>query len=161
MQKLKKRPARLSAIRSILQKNDIRTQDELLALLENRGFQLTQATLSRDMKALNVVRVMKSGLYCYKIPADTTEGYLPPRKKASCAVISHAISGNIAVLKTLPGYASIVGAIIDNECKYDGILGTVAGDDTLIVVLKEAITPEELDKAMSPIIPEILNINKQ
>lgn len=160
MQNVKKKPARLSAIRSLLQKNDIRTQDELLALLESRGFELTQATLSRDMKSLNVVRVLKSGSYCYKIPTESPARYLPSHSKASCAVFSLALSGNLAVVKTLPGYASIVGALIDNDCKYDGILGTVAGDDTLLVVLKEGVTPEELDEAVSPIIPEILNIKK-
>ena len=75
------------------------------------------------------------------------------------AIVSIEFSGNMAVLKTLPGYANSVTVLIDNE-NYFEILGTIAGDDTIMIVLREGVTRQELVNAMTSIHPEIHKLYK-
>ena len=127
---MKERSDRHEAIRLLIAGRKIESQEELRALLENEGFDVTQATLSRDLKYLQVDRVSAGGDGYYyalreqEIESDLIRGW-----------VSIDFSGNLGVIKTLPGHADSVAIAIDTF-EFETVLGTVAGDDTIIVVLK-------------------------
>ena len=129
---MKERSDRHEAIRRLIAGKRIESQEDLRALLEIEGFDVTQATLSRDLKYLQVDRVSAGGDGYYyalreqEIESDLIRGW-----------ISIDFSGNLGVIKTLPGHADSVAIAIDTF-EFETVLGTVAGDDTIIVVLKSA-----------------------
>ena len=140
---MKKKANRLDAIKMIISSKDISSQDELLKALEQEGFELTQATLSRDLKQLKVAKAANvSGKYVYVLPNDILYKRMNLQSASemlmSNGFISLRFSGNLAVIRTRPGYASSMAYDIDNrECSE--ILGTIAGDDTIIMVLREDV----------------------
>ena len=123
--------ARHFAIRDILNSQDIRTQDELRRSLQRRGMRVTQATLSRDMKELGVGRMVHGGVLLYTIPSQTESSTLRPIVGAE--VLGMNANEFLIVIHTLPGAAHTVGEYIDVQNAPD-ILGTVAGDNTLLVI---------------------------
>ena len=128
---MKKKANRLDAIKMIISSKEVGSQEELLQELGQEGFELTQATLSRDLKQLKVAK------------AASMNGF-----------ISLHFSKNIAVIRTRPGYASSMAYDIDNR-ESDTILGTIAGDDTIMLVLREGATPTAVRHFLSLIIPNI------
>lgn len=138
---MKDRTARHEAIKRQIQEHRVSSQEDLLSFLHNQGFDVTQATLSRDMKMLQVRKTYDgfSG-YFYTMP---DEGHIKePHKNYTQDLlrgwISIQFSGNLGVVRTLPGHADSVAIALDNMA-LDGLLGTVAGDDTIILVLEEGI----------------------
>ena len=123
-------PERRSRIIEIINSGKIRTQDELLSILKKKGIDVTQATLSRDMRAIGAVKVhdIDAGFH-YRI----TES-----KKSSAGNIFIKVehSGKFCIVKTQPGYASAIASIIDRS-SIPGIMGTLAGDDTVLVVIRQ------------------------
>ena len=138
---------------------EVGSQEELLQELNREGFELTQATLSRDLKQLKVAKAASmNGKYVYVLPnnimykrsTDQSAGEMLRNN----GFISLQFSGNIAVIRTRPGYASSMAYDIDNrECP--AVLGTIAGDDTIMMVLHEAASHEEIRVFLSQIIPNI------
>ncbi|MCD7033214.1 transcriptional regulator ArgR [Metabacillus sp. GX 13764] len=128
-------------IREIITHNDIETQDELVDCLKNGGYNVTQATVSRDIKELHLVKVpMMDGRYKYSLPADQRFNPLAKLKRSlieAFVKIDHA--GHMIVMKTLPGNANAIGALIDN-LDWDEILGTICGDDTILIICR---SPED------------------
>ncbi|QOY36061.1 transcriptional regulator AhrC/ArgR [Anaerobacillus isosaccharinicus] len=124
-------------IREIIANREIETQDELVDYLKNGGFNVTQATVSRDIKELHLVKVpMQDGRYKYSLPADQRFNPLQKLKRSlmdSFVSIDHA--NNLIVMKTLPGNANAVGALIDN-LDWNEILGTICGDDTILIICR-------------------------
>lgn len=128
-------------IREIISRNDIDTQDELVDYLEKSGFTVTQATVSRDIKELRLVKVpAKNGKYKYSLPEASNLAEIPEDhslKRLERALIDTFINvenaGNLVVLKTIPGNAHAIGALID-QTNWDEILGCVCGDDTCLIV---------------------------
>lgn len=124
-------------IREIIANREIETQDELVDNLKNAGFNVTQATVSRDIKELHLVKVpMQDGRYKYSLPADQRFNPLQKLKRSlmdSFVSIDHA--NNLIVMKTLPGNANAVGALIDN-LDWNEILGTICGDDTILIICR-------------------------
>ncbi|MDQ0156444.1 transcriptional regulator AhrC/ArgR [Robertmurraya andreesenii] len=124
-------------IREIIVNNDIETQDELVDYLKNAGYNVTQATVSRDIKELHLVKVpLLDGRYKYSLPADQRFNPLQKLKRNlmdAFVRIDHA--GNLLVMKTLPGNAMSIGALIDN-LDWEEILGTICGDDTILIICK-------------------------
>jgi transcriptional regulator of arginine metabolism len=136
---MSKRQDRLNAIRDIVIRQEVGSQEELLQTLSEEGFNLTQATLSRDLKQLKVVKTTNhEGKYIYAIPGQPHQSTEPrvTMSRLGDALISIDFSGNIAVIRTAPGYASSMAYNIDNQANGD-ILGTIAGDDTIMLVLRE------------------------
>jgi len=141
-------------IREVLQSNEVGSQDILLKILMEKGFELTQATLSRDIKELKIIKVPTSkGGYTYQfsenIPAIQDEAPL-----SSFGFASIEFSGQLAVIKTRPGYAMAIAGEIDNKAsRY--ILGTVAGDDTILLIPRENVSREEVVASLSVFIPNL------
>ncbi|MFC0269889.1 transcriptional regulator AhrC/ArgR [Metabacillus herbersteinensis] len=128
-------------IREMITNNEIETQDELVDLLKDIGYNVTQATVSRDIKELHLVKVpMMDGRYKYSLPADQRFNPLQKLKRSLMdAFVKIDSAGNMLVMKTLPGNANAIGALIDN-LDWDEILGTICGDDTILIICR---TPEE------------------
>ena len=130
-------------IRELITENDIETQDELVEHLEYQGFNVTQATISRDIKELHLVKVpSSSGKYKYSLPADQRFNPLEKLKRLIMdAFVKIDHTHLFIVLKTIPGNAHAIGALIDN-LDWTEIMGTICGDDTCLIICrteKEAI----------------------
>lgn len=127
---------RLKEIKDILSNRQINKQEDLLNILHRRGFDITQATLSRDLSILNVARKNSAKFgTIYFIPEESNT-MTSQQQDFLYGAKSLAFSNNLAVLKTLPGYANSVGALIDAK-EISQILGTVAGNDTVLIIIKE------------------------
>ena len=129
--------ARQTAILSIIEQNDIETQEELAGKLRDMGIVVTQATVSRDIKELRLLKVLSgSGGYKYAT-ADKAEHGLSERfvRMFKDSVLSVSSAGNIVVLKTLSGSANVAGEAID-AMRLPEILGTMAGDNTVFAVVQ-------------------------
>ena len=157
---MKSKNSRLDAIKLIISSKEIGSQDELLQELSKEGYALTQATLSRDLKQLKVAKAASmNGNYVYVLPNNTmykrmTEQHSVHEMLRYNGFISLEFSANIAVIRTRPGYASSLAYDIDSK-EFDVILGTIAGDDTIMLVMREGCTRTELKNALSLIIPNI------
>ena len=151
---------RLEALRLIISSQQLGSQDELLTALQKEGFKLTQATLSRDLKQLKVAKAASmSGNYVYVLPNETmykrvsTPNTIREMLKVP-GFMSINFSGNIGIIKTRPGYASSIAWNIDNS-DISEILGTIAGDDTIFIVIKEGTKHQEIINALSEVVPNM------
>ena len=140
---------RQQSILDILQAGPVYSQDELAHRLQEQGITSTQATLSRDLKALRISKVPGEG---YVVPtrgrslsADFTSG-----------ILRIQFSANLGVIRTRPGLANAVAVLIDNRMVFP-VLGTIAGDDTILLILRNGSSPEDVLDALSPLFPEIKN----
>jgi len=146
-------------IKEIITSNNISKQEELLKILQKEGFNITQATLSRDLKELNVgTKYSDEYGHIYFLP-ETEDNVTKKVPSDLEAVVSLEISGNLAVLKTLPGFANSVGAIIDNK-KIKTIAGTVAGNDTILIIIKDKIKKTEFVNSLADEFTNIIKILK-
>lgn len=131
------------AILDIIEKQDIETQEELADALRTRGIQVTQATVSRDIKELRLLKVLTpSGAYKYAT-ADKAENGLSERfiRMLSESLLSVAASNNLIVVKTLSGSANVAAEALDS-LHWPEILGTLAGDNTILLIIRtEADVP--------------------
>ena len=153
---MKKREGRINVIKTIISNHEVGSQEELLQLLDNNGFMLTQATLSRDLKLLKVAKTVNNkGKYVYTLPDASNMNKNAFKHQVepiiSRGFISLQFSANIAVIRTLPGYASGMAYHIDNQTNGD-ILGTIAGDDTIMLVLKEGVDYQVINEYLSLIL---------
>ncbi len=125
------------AIREILARELISTQDELCEALRKHGYDVTQATVSRDIKELRLTKIPDKNGYHYALPDVTNpkSSLERMRRVFKDSVINVNYSQNIIVIKTLPGTAQTVGFVID-AMDNPAILGNVAGDDTIFVLIK-------------------------
>lgn len=154
---MKKKSDRLQTIRRIIADSRISSQEELLRRLQNKGFNLTQATLSRDLKFLQVAKVAGGGDgYVYVLPGVVGSEVVardPDRMNfLEEGFRGIQFSGNLSVIKTLPGYASTLAAVIDNAGLWE-IIGSLAGDDTILLILKEGVTRNDLKAALKRHMP--------
>lgn len=124
-------------IREMITENDIETQDDLVDRLKSLGYNVTQATVSRDIKELHLVKVpMMDGRYKYSLPADQRYNPLEKLKRLIMdAFVRIDTAGYFIVLKTLPGNANALGVLIDH-LDWDEILGTICGDDTCLIICR-------------------------
>jgi len=154
---MKKRTERLLTIKRIISSYRISSQDELLDKLDELGFKYTQATLSRDLKFLKVAKVVDESLgYVYMLP-EMRSIKEEPKSKSDLTIngfISIDFSENLAVIKTLPGFAASIAFAIDNLKAYE-ILGTIAGDDTILIIPREKVLRTDLRNLLAMVIPEI------
>ena len=152
---------RLETLRMIISSREMGSQEELLAALQEEGFKLTQATLSRDLKQLKVAKAASmGGNYVYVLPNVTMYKRVssPAQVKEMMQVpgfISINFSGNMGVIKTRPGYASSIAYNIDNS-NIPYILGTIAGDDTIFIVISEHASEADVVTALSKVVPNMV-----
>lgn len=128
--------------REIIRDKIISSQDDLLKLLKDEGFSLTQATLSRDLKKMKISKISDplSG-YRYILPEES----VPKPKSDVRGFLSLAYSENMVIIKTLAGYASPLAVLMDNNPS-DLVVGTIAGRDTIFVALNEKNGDREIFK---------------
>lgn len=129
---------RRQAIASLISSEEIASQDDLARRLAEAGVKATQATLSRDLDALGAVKVKRGGRLAYALPDENGSDWAEGRLDAIIAewVIGAEVAGQLIVLRARPGSAHIVGAAID-QAQWPGIAGTIAGDDTLFVAVRD------------------------
>ncbi|MEW5567576.1 transcriptional regulator AhrC/ArgR [Rossellomorea marisflavi] len=134
-------------IREIITNRDVETQDELVDSLKNAGFNVTQATVSRDIKELHLVKVpLMDGRYKYSLPADQRFNPLQKLKRTlTDAFVKIDAAGHMLVMKTLPGNANAIGALIDN-LDWEEILGTICGDDTCLIICRSEAETEVISQ---------------
>lgn len=123
-------PERRARIIEIINSGKIRTQDELLSILKSNGIDVTQATLSRDLRAIGAVKVhdVDAGFHYRISESNNNSG------RKLYIKVEH--SGQFCIVKTQPGYASAIASVIDKS-SISGIMGTLAGDDTVLVVIRQ------------------------
>ncbi|WP_134698853.1 transcriptional regulator AhrC/ArgR [Ammoniphilus sp. YIM 78166] len=134
-------------IREIIANRDIETQDDLVDILRGMGYNVTQATVSRDIKELHLVKVpTNDGRYKYSLPADNR---FNPQQKLKRTLMDSFVSidqaDNLLVMKTMPGNAHAIGALIDNLDWHD-ILGTICGDDTILIICRHKEAADDSTK---------------
>ncbi|HNW49547.1 MAG TPA: ArgR family transcriptional regulator [Prolixibacteraceae bacterium] len=156
---MKTRLQRQVAIRNIIVQNKVTSQEELLMLLKRKGFGLTQATLSRDIKSLKIVKTPDThGGYIYVLSKEeaaiTRPKEVPGASYLADGFVSIDFSGNMAVIKTRPAYASSFAAVIDSASPFE-ILGTIAGDDTIFLVLREGVEKGDMIEFLEIIMPNL------
>jgi transcriptional regulator of arginine metabolism len=150
----------MEALRMIIPSQEMGSQEELLQALKQEGYVVTQATLSRDLKQLKVAKAATMrGNYVYVLPNDTMYKRVstPLRVKEMMQVpgfLSINFSGNMGVIKTRPGYASSIAYNIDNN-HIEEIIGTIAGDDTIFIVIKQGVTKEDVIDALREVVPNL------
>ena len=146
---------RLQTIRKIVSMNSLESQEELLAALREEGFVSTQTTLSRDLKQLRISKVrVRNGHSIYALPREGQFEPVPTPEDIKLTRWRLNFSGNLMVVHTPPGHASMVAYDIDNA-KQPCFLGTVAGDDTVIVVLTEDADRELAGRIIRDLIPKL------
>lgn len=160
---VKNREERILMIRKIISAEVISSQDHLQTRLLEMGMDVTQATLSRDLKTLHVIKVSdeKAG-YIYRIPGKELFDKSPSNPDLlrmnflAEGVLGIEFSGNLGVMKTLPGYAGGIALAIDNSNSPE-IMGTIAGDDTILLVMREGIGRNDVIRALITIMPKLEN----
>lgn len=159
---MKSRNDRLEALRLLLSRREARTQEDLLRELRKMGFITTQGTLSRDLKLMKAVKVNHGNGFCYILPQDpryqrAVTAITAPEFLRHTGFLSLDFSGNLAVMRTRPGYASVMAMDIDRQQLPD-ILGTVAGHDTILILLREGLERQEAIDQIAQAIPAIKSV---
>jgi len=158
---MKVKNSRMEAIKMLISSQELSSQEEVLHALEVEGFKLTQATLSRDLKQLKVAKAASmNGKYVYVLPNETMYKRISNPKSVmemiqSPGFVSINFSGNIGVIKTRPGYASSIAYNIDNS-NIPEIIGTIAGDDTIFIIIKESAFKRDVIDALNMVIPNLV-----
>lgn len=157
---MKSKKDRLETLRLIISSQEMGNQEELLAALRKEGYVVTQATLSRDLKQLKVAKAATMrGNYIYVLPNVTMYKRVstPAQVKEMMQVpgfLSIHFSGNMGVIKTRPGYAGSIAYNIDAS-HISCILGTIAGDDTIFIVVAEGTQQKDVVSALAAVVPEM------
>ena len=149
---MKKR--RQEVILELIAKYDIQTQDELIRRLADAGYDVTQATASRDVRELKLTKASDGrGGYHYVVTNAVHSDQIHFNSAIVQSIHSAEASNNLIVLKTSPGLASAVAASVDNM-KIPQIIGCIAGDDTILIVLKDDESAVEIAKKIHSMILE-------
>jgi transcriptional regulator of arginine metabolism len=150
---------RHNQIKRIILDSKIASQDELLDSLRKVGFELTQATLSRDLKEIRVGKIVdpsKGSVYVLHEQLKQSNQQVNIPLIPVNSVLSVVFSYHLCVVRTFPSFASTVANYIDSS-QLAEIAGTVAGDDTILVIPREGYTQKEILKALASVIPDIEN----
>jgi len=149
------RYTRQNKIVELISKNEIDTQEKLAELLKTSGFDVTQATISRDIKELQLVKtLMPSGQYKYTLPEQNTKQTNDRFIKIFKDTIqSVAYSGNLIVVKTLTGCANAACEAIDS-LEFPHILGTIAGDNTVLLICDDAKNASVIDSRFDELLSQ-------
>ena len=148
---------RLSVIRKIIRSEYISSQEELIERLEESGVSITQSTLSRDLKFMHVAKIPhKEKGYVYVLP-NSSRNDIGVSTNLSDNITDIAFSGNMCVITTKPGYASAISVPIDSRGIYE-ILGTIAGDTTILLILREGFDMDMLMEQLCALFPTLKSL---
>ena len=147
---------RQNAIITIINKKNIETQEELAEELQRHGYIATQSTISRDIKELKIVKIAIDNEH-YKYSVKTSDGVESKAKYKNIlfeTVTDVNFAQNLLVIRTFPGMANAAAAAIDHIFQNE-ILGSIAGDDTIFIVIKQGVNEEEVITALSEVVPNL------
>ncbi len=144
MQKIQ---SRQQALREIISTEQVFSQEDLMAKLSERGISATQATLSRDLKALHIIKVPRQG---YKLSQNAH----PTPSGLGIGITGVEINGPITVIRTQVGFAPAVATFLDRH-PLPPVMGTVAGDDTVIIATRKGYSEDQILDSLSKILPDI------
>ena len=130
---------RQAKLLELIEKGLVASQSDAVSLLEKAGLQATQATVSRDLEEVGAVRERGR----YRIPAGSSQYGAPRAQVFREFVINSLVSGNMIVFRTPPGHAGVVAAALDRN-PIKGVLGSIAGDDTVFVCTDEKLSTESV-----------------
>ena len=153
---------RLEVIRVILSSQSIGRHEMLQKELERNGMSVTQATLSRDLAKMRAMKVITPEGYRYVLPDSplyrrTVSQQVVPQVLRNSGFERLDFSGNLAVMHTRPGYASGLASDIDAH-KLHNVIGTVAGDDTIILVIAEDVTRQDFVDELATVVPAVKSV---
>jgi transcriptional regulator of arginine metabolism len=148
--------ARQQAIADVVSDRRVRTQRELVAALQDKGFRVTQATVSRDIAEMGLLKVRADGAQIYALPSDEAAVEVGGQQRLAELLSDLPIevrrSGTMLVIRAVPGTAHAIAAALD-RAKWTGVLGTIAGDDTLFVACTD-------DRALARIRQRLLRLGR-
>jgi len=145
---------RIKQVAHIINSNEVHSQEELLNLLNNNGLNTTQATLSRDLKELKASKIPDGkGSYIYAL---STKEFSRISGGLGNEIKSIEFAGNFGILKTISGFASPVAVLIDSK-NLPCVAGTISGDDTVFVVIRDNFTRDDLIELLKFDFPDINN----
>ncbi len=148
--------ARQQAITDVVQDRHLRTQRELVAALQDKGFRVTQATVSRDITEMGLIKVRVDGALVYAVPSAEEAVELGGEQRLvqllSDLPIEVGRSGTMLVIRAVPGSAHAIAAALD-RAHWQGVLGTIAGDDTLFVACID-------DRALSRVKKRLIRLGR-
>lgn len=154
---MKTKVQRLSSIKRIIETKKVSSQDELLKKLDKEGYQITQATLSRDLKYLRAGKIPdeRKG-YIYKLSGKVKDQEISVKTDEFplSGFVSLEFGSGLGVIRTLPGYASSLASAIDQIHPFE-ILGTVAGDDTILIVPRDGASRNDVSNTLAGLFPEL------
>jgi transcriptional regulator of arginine metabolism len=156
---------RQSLIISLIEKQPVQTQEQLADLLMKHGISATQATISRDIKELRLVKVAcADGNYRYSHPnSAVSQENSEQRKKFERTFSDYVQSiqhvGHLVVVKTQPGSAPVVASAVDN-LRLDQVIGTIAGDDTILIIVQDYETKKPLSNAVASVYNYFLSLKE-
>ncbi|MCF0135262.1 MAG: arginine repressor [Lachnospiraceae bacterium] len=140
---------RQNVICELIRRYEVETQDELVAKLEEMGFKVTQATVSRDIRELHLTKAAgKNGVVRYVLPGEETAQQSPVTARRFSRVlqegfVSCSVAGNLLVIRTMTGMANAVAASLDSF-HFPEAVGSIAGDDTIFIAIRNAQDGESL-----------------
>ena len=144
------RPRRLALVAQLISGRRFASQDELVAALGRSGVEVTQATLSRDLRSLGVVKRPDAGGHtAYELPGPAVETLDRERRLLDLKAFVNEVrvAQNLAVVRTPPGHANGVARAID-LAEFEGVIGSVAGDDTVLVIMQDSTQARRLRKRL-------------
>lgn len=142
---------RQQKIGELIEKYEIGTQEELIAKLAELGIVVTQTTVSRDIRDLKLVKVPSHGGYRYILPSREGDAKLVMNSAVTDSVISVEAAQNLIVIKTLPGMANAVAVCVE-AMRESHIVGAVAGDDTVLLVMKDSDIAKSMENKLKSLL---------
>ncbi len=140
---------RLNTLRKLLSNGDLSTQEELAVELSEQKFKVTQSTISRDLRKLGAVKTQDpAGRTVYRLPDDLSSPAMISGNSFAGLLVNVQHNGSLIVINTTPGSASLVARQLD-QTRPEGILGTIAGDDTIFVAPVSSRKIEQTVEAIS------------
>jgi transcriptional regulator of arginine metabolism len=138
------KPERHAALRELVHTHRVTSQEHLRELLATRGFDVAQATLSRDIRELRLIKVPDAeGRTHYTLPPEAWDNTPPLQRLLPTLFVGVEGTGNLLVLKTFAGGAQAVAEALDWE-EWPELLGTIGGDDTILIILRDQAAREEI-----------------
>lgn len=156
------RMQRLEVLRVILSSREMRNHEDILKELEHNGWKVTQATLSRDLSKLHAAKVLNNKGYRYILPDSplyrrTVNPDIVPQYLRNTGFKSIVFSGNLAVVHTRPGYAGGLASDIDAH-SLPTVAGSIAGDDTILIVMTEGRSRQEFIDELATVVPAVKSV---